>query len=313
MKRLFTLAALSSFSVLLAACDGGSTTSEPNIDEGTPDAGSTTPDDVTTPDAGATPTDVGCPTAHFLDVSKAPGPGSSYPKPTLAVSCTETTMVVTSNGIPHYTFVQITPNALAAQNHSWTVPRHPQKASQTTDIPVLGGIGFSVSGLPIYGPTEGPAPVGDGYGDPIYNGILDDCLGHTGRAGAYHNHALLEQCLTERGLVAEPGKLAAPTGDEASPVLGYSFDGFPIYGSYECADPSCINIRKVESSWDMTGDPRTLAWEAYTYSEKTGAGALDRCNGHTGPAGDYHYHATDGFPYVLGCYTGTPSNSSGRP
>jgi hypothetical protein len=307
MKRLFTLAALSSFSVLLAACDGGSTTSEPNLDPGTPDAGSTTPD------AGATPTDVGCPTAHFLDVSKAPGAGSSYAQPTLAVRCTETTLVVTSNGIPHYTFVQVTPNALAAQNHHWTVPRQPKKASQTTDIPLLGPAGFTVNGLPVYGPNEGPMPTDSAYGDPIYNGITDECLGHTARRGDYHYHALLEKCLTERGLVAEPWKLADPAGDKASPVLGYGFDGFPIYGSYECADAPCTQIIKLESSWDMTGNPIKNAWDAYTYSEKTGEGALDRCNGHTGPAGDYHYHATDGFPYILGCYAGTPTNNGGMP
>ena len=27
--------------------------------------------------------------------------------------------------------------------------------------------------------------------------------------------------------------------------------------------------------------------------------------GHTGGTGDYHYHATSSFPYILGCYAGT--------
>ena len=29
-------------------------------------------------------------------------------------------------------------------------------------------------------------------------------------------------------------------------------------------------------------------------------------NGRTRPTGEYVYHATDTFPYLLGCYRGTP-------
>jgi hypothetical protein len=38
---------------------------------------------------------------------------------------------------------------------------------------------------------------------------------------------------------------------------------------------------------------------------------LDPCNGRVGPDGVYRYHATTTFPYVLGCYRGTPSDSAG--
>lgn len=314
MKRPPTVAALL-FSTALAACDGGSTVGETELDPTTADGGTGAPDSASTAssDAGDPQTGDSCPSAHFLDVSKAPGAGSSYAKPSLAVSCTDTTVVVTSNGIPHYTFVQVTPNALSAQNYRWTVPRHPQKAGQTSTIPLLGMVGFSVNGLPFYGPNEGPMPTQSAYGDPIYNSITDECLGHTAMRGDYHYHALLEKCLSERGLVAEPWKLSDPAGDKASPVLGYANDGFPIYGSFECADPACSRIIQLESSWDMTGDPTKNAWDAYTYSQKTGETSLDKCNGHMGPSGDYHYHATDGFPYIIGCYAGTPTNNGGRP
>ena len=49
--------------------------------------------------------------------------------------------------------------------------------------------------------------------------------------------------------------------------------------------------------------------------EQAGRGApayLDECNGHVGPSGDYHYHTTATFPYILGCYRGTPTNNGGN-
>ena len=57
----------------------------------------------------------------------------------------------------------------------------------------------------------------------------------------------------------------------------------------------------------MTGDPTVNAWQAYTFVAKEERQFLDRCNGHSGPAGDYHYHATATFPYILGCYSGKPN------
>ncbi|MBI3160378.1 MAG: YHYH protein [Chloroflexi bacterium] len=60
-------------------------------------------------------------------------------------------------------------------------------------------------------------------------------------------------------------------------LIGFAFDGFPLY-SYTDADGS---------------------WPA----------DLDECNGHFGvtpeyPQGIYHYHVTDTFPYLIGCYHG---------
>lgn len=56
----------------------------------------------------------------------------------------------------------------------------------------------------------------------------------------------------------------------------------------------------MQSSWDGVGGPTTNAWDAYVYAAQAGGQFLDRCNGHVGPRGDYHYHETAGFPYVLG-------------
>ena len=62
-----------------------------------------------------------CPEAEtFMDLSAYAGAaGAGYDDPQVSATCTETTMTVTSNGIPNYTFVQITPNALTSQNYNY--------------------------------------------------------------------------------------------------------------------------------------------------------------------------------------------------
>jgi hypothetical protein len=151
----------------------------------------------------------------------------------------------------------------------------------------------------------------DPYGDPVYDGILDECLGHTGGQGVYHHHALLVKCLTAKSEDLKP-----------SPIVGYALDGFPILGPYECADKACSAQVELLSSWEKTGDPTTYAWDNHACTkatcEKPEGAYLDRCNGHVGPNGDYHCHATlakngptyTGVPYILGCYRGTPSDSA---
>ena len=257
------------------------------------------------PDGGAG----GCYDGVFLDVTQAPGAGAAYPAPQLTVTCTDDTLTVQSNTIPHYTFVPITPNPLRAVNNSWSIPRNPQRAAQPTTIPLLGDVGFAVNGVPFFGPNEAGQPTAQMFGDPIFNDIMDECLGHT--AMEYHYHALVEKCLTIAGLVAEPWLGPDPAANEPSPILGFALDGFPIYGSRGCVDATCSQVVEHKSSYDRVGDPTTNAWDAYQYNAKNSPEFLDRCNGHEGPDGDYHYHATSDFPYIIGCYTGTPAARGG--
>ncbi len=244
----------------------------------------------------------------LLNVSSAPGAGGTYAKPTLSGMCTDTHFVVDTNGMPTYKFVMITPNPLVETPQHYEIPLDPQLAATKTDIPLLGTIGFAVNGLPIFGPNEGAQPANEAYGDPIYNGIMDMCLGHT--ADRYHYHSLLEKCLIAAGLMSEPWTNPDPDATKASPIVGWSLDGFPIYGTRECKDATCAQIVSVKSGYAKTGDPTTNAWQAYTWSEHPGDNTyLDECNGHTGADGKYHYHVTDAFPYVLGCYRGTPNGA----
>ncbi len=283
--------------LLVAAAAAGACTLVPPPDGG--GSTTTTAGTPTTTASGPTTTAPasGCPTALFPDLSGAAGAGAGYAKPSVQVSCSATELLVTSNGMPSYTFTPKTPNPLGTQSWSWHVPLHPTLAATNTSIVNrLGTLGFTVTGLPIYGPTEGPVPSTEAYGDPVYNGILDTCKGHTGPNKEYHNHALLD---------------SSSCGFGVSPVLGYALDGFPIYGPRGCLDAACTQVVTFTSGYELTGNPKTYSWKAYTYVAKSDPTVLDACNGRTLPDGTYAYVATSTFPYTFGCFRGTPTSQTG--
>ncbi|MEE2786019.1 MAG: YHYH protein, partial [Myxococcota bacterium] len=192
----------------------------------------------------------------------------------------------------------------------------------------------------VYGPNEAQFP--DPYGDPVANGAMDETEGHTGGNADYHYHALLELVFVDSDGDGVPDLLddeAVPAPMGPSPILGYALDGFPIYGPRGCTDEECETVVTFSSSYETTnyeqgtegclnsaacndsdayvcaptmiaGQETTAcvykdyAWDNHAYVEKNGEEWLDECNGRIGPDGNYRYHATSTFPYVLGCYHG---------
>lgn len=242
----------------------------------------TTTDTATGGSTGA----AGCPEGYrFPDLSAAPGAGTGYAAAKVTASCADGTLTVTANGMIAYPFTPITPNPLTAQNYTWTVTLSPQTAAATTSIRnKLGTLGFTVTGIPLYGPTEGPVPPDQAFGDPVYNNILDSCDGHTGYGGAYHYHAVI----------------ATGSCYLAETIVGYALDGYPIY-----SNPGWT----YRSGYTRTGNPKSNSWDAYTYTG--GSETLDACNGRTGTDGTYRYYLTETFPYIIGCYHGTPAAQIG--
>ena len=59
---------------------------------------------------------------------------------------------------------------------------------------------------------------------------------HTARGGVYHYHALLVNCLTADDVPGEP-----------SPIIGYAFDGYPIYGPMGCVNADCSEVVEFRS------------------------------------------------------------------
>jgi hypothetical protein len=137
----------------------------------------------------------------------------------------------------------------------------------------------------------------------------------TPKTGNYHYHqaplALLNQL--------DPGN----TGQHSSPLLGFAFDGFPVYGPYAAtnADGTGPVIRMTSSYYLPSGvttraNGPTIASvaqgsyvEDYVYS--AGLGTLDQYNGRMEinadyPQGTYAYHVTLNaagtavYPYIIG-------------
>jgi autotransporter-associated beta strand protein len=148
------------------------------------------------------------------------------------------------------------------------------------------------------GGTPPPTPGGGGGGDP--GGFVD---------GAYHHHQ-------------NPASLRAQFGDEGaghSPILGWAFDGYPIYGPYGYAtSDGSGEIVRFDSSYQLRSGTRTSGpggtydgsyIEDYEYV--AGSGHLDEHNGRFGvtaeyPQGTYFYVATidtagnAAYPYAIG-------------
>ena len=335
-----------------------------------------------------------CQPSSFMDVSGITEPvaldneGNAL-LPRFTLTCDDTTVTFSGNGVPNYEYLDVTGDGIEAQKFVQVMPRHPEIARNETDLDRLGPIGVAVNGAMIFGPNEGPFGFyGPDYsGDPVFtnrmkslslaeldagppcddktlvakkfcNGqstgdvlmadlahprnveflspnyrpvILDPCLGHTTPMSEYHYHALIEDCLRlENTTVRAPWDKNGFRGDgmtkveepqaKPSPVLGYARDGFPIYGPWGCKDLSCSQIILLKSGWRRAGaridatevadTPFHYAWAAYLYVNQDGDEYLDRCNGRIEPDGTYGYHATAGFPYVLGCFKGKLISSS---
>lgn len=147
--------------------------------------------------------------------------------------------------------------------------------------------------------------------DPMFsdNGFgTDSHNAHTQPSGAYHYHG-------------SPNALFDGTGSAESGVVGFAADGFPIFGLYIGENGQ---FRKVTSSYQLKSGNRptlNLGGSSAQYSEQPYNGAfrqdyeyvadsgdLDECNGMTRDGG-YGYYVTEGFPYIVGCFMGTPDDS----
>ena len=181
------------------------------------------------------------------------------------VTVTDDAWIVLSDGLPTHktaTFPNATnPNRITRQGYRFTIPRHPRKADRPTPTP-FGPIGVAVNGIPFYNPYN--ADGRDAVLGPFAE-VFDSCCGHPDPMGRYHYHKF-PVC------VKSPFKESA---DGHSPLVGYMFDGFALYGP------------KGDG-----GKPPT---------------DLDACNGHEDAGRGYHYHATPTYPYLIGSYRGTPA------
>jgi len=106
--------------------------------------------------------------------------------------------------------------------------------------------------------------------DAVAHEAQDQCDGHPQEGGYYHYHSL-SPCIPDTS-----------TGQSA--LMGYAFDGFGIYGPYGTDGRELTNT-DLDECHGVTSE---VEWDGQKVVM-------------------YHYVATREFPYVVGCFRGTPS------
>ena len=249
-------------------------------------------------------------------------------------------IVIQSNGIPNHDLESGPGCCTSEQNLEWTIPLNPVnqtgcEPSISTDgctmAPERDSVAFSVNGVPIFGPED--APGGDAvagqegaYEEDRQHIWLGICHGHSGPGGAYHYHADAncahwhpdeENNQTWRDYSIDSSRTLSRHSD----IVGFAFDGYPIYGFVGWDEEG--NISEMKSSYRLK-DGETGYNGIIDYEYVQGLGDLDSCNGHFGatpdhPDGIYHYHSTwengeggIGFPYFINCYRGEVSIDDAR-
>lgn len=187
-------------------------------------------------------------------------------------------LIIESQGYPNHPTAVFpntgNPNSIQVQNFTFRLPLEPRLAGRITRAP-MGPIGMALNGVVFFNPFEmGGLNAVEGYSEVW----LDSCCGHPQQTGVYHYHKY-------------PSCVKSPFSDDGkqhSPIIGFAWDGFPVYGPYEAAGVMAKDLKADR--------------------------ALDVCNGHSDEQRGYHYHVTPGrFPYIIGGYAGVvePSNNHG--
>ena len=223
---------------------------------------------------------------------------------------------IRSNAVPNHDF-----NAtgrfrdrVRTQDQVYTISAQPREAGQPTPLSLRYDNGVFLNGVKLDLLAAGCHGVGNGrigcndmrtpyrY-DPMAPSAsfgTDEHNAHTQPDGTYHYHgnpmALFEQ--------------KQPT--QASPVIGFAADGFPIFGSYIQVGGQ---LRKARSSYQLktgqrTGGPGGQHDGTFVddWMYVPGSGDLDECNGMR-QDGAYGYVITETYPHVMACFKGTPDES----
>jgi hypothetical protein len=103
------------------------------------------------------------------------------------------------------------PNSIRSQSVRYSLPTHPQAASQPNCLP-MGPIAIARNGVAIFNALDAQNR------DAVAHEVQDSCGGHPQTSGVYHYHDI-PSCLT-RG----------ESRHRASGLVGYALDGYPIYG-----------------------------------------------------------------------------------
>jgi YHYH protein/Secretion system C-terminal sorting domain len=237
---------------------------------------------------------------------------------------------INANSVPGYAIGpwMANPNVPSAQNLTLKIPRKPQAQTGTKTTVGLGSIGIWTNGVTIYNADDGMSYNNAGTWKRnayVYEGIsFDACSGHADRSGSYHHHI-------------NPKCLYTVDATKHSPIVGFAYDGFPIYGPFANASTngtgaikrmtSSYRVRSITQRTTLPGSTAMLsaAQQGPAVSAQyplgnflqdfeyvAGLGDLDQYNGRFAitpdyPQGIYAYYvtveadlATPAYPFAIG-------------
>jgi len=246
--------------------------------------------------------------------------------------------VIRSNGLPAHatgTFPnEHNPNALRRQTHEYRVPLNPTPGPRPT--PAQPEFGIALNGV-IFdsGTGEFWTPSGSrGHSPWNYDPAaaanqarfgLDRNNAHVQPTGKYHYHGPPIGLMEQHGLGTDGQHEHEHAHAHAHEmvILGWAFDGYPIYAPYGHEDPGDSESRLIElhpcyqlKQGNRPDTPRGPggAYDgtfAADYECFEGVGDLDALNGRSGvtpefPDGTYYYVITKAYPSVPRFWRGKP-------
>lgn len=273
---------------------------------------------------------------------------------------------VTATGVPAYPtgpFLDGNPSVAANQNKIVKLPLNPTQNTGTATSTTMGDIGVFINGVALFDYRDGVgwssssnalcggpgnAPCGppntviywNRDAIPAERAGFDCSKGHPAM-GNYHHHQNPTAFKLDINVVSTICNLYDADGlyvinpQEHSPLIGFAFDGFPIYGAYGYANADGSGgITRIKSGYQLRNITTRTAWadgtdvpdgpavsttyplgyfrEDYEFISHNGqADYLDVHNGRfcvtpEYPNGTYAYFATvdenhnSAFPYVVG-------------
>jgi hypothetical protein len=302
---------------------------------------------------------------HYLSGSSTILIDTSIPANVQTVQYSSTSAYISTQGIPSFVtgpFYNNPRPVAAVQNALFKFPLNPV-VSTLGNVPSqatgAANIGVFINGVALYSYGDGhsyrnstasdvPTPNG---GDGVWNrnGVLAervgfDCSkGHPDAQSRYHHHqnpSAFNMDLVVLSTICNPyasDGLYVINPNVHSPLLGFAYDGYPIYGPYGYTNPLDVNsgITRMKSSYRernittrtvyangtdvLDGPPVStsfpIGWyrEDYEYVANTASDYLDDHNGRFSktpeyPNGIYCYYTTvdanynSVYPYVVGPY-----------
>ncbi|TND06960.1 MAG: hypothetical protein FD123_3424 [Bacteroidetes bacterium] len=161
---------------------------------------------------------------------------------------------VQTTGLAQIMGPYLNPGSPTNQNKVWRFPRNPQAASVPVEVPNVFSTGVLLNGVSIFGngdatsydpQSNSNANNGAGlwnvdawYGEGF---TLDTMYGaHVNQTGAYHTHAT-------------PFQMYSDDSTQHSPLVGFAFDGYPVYGpfGYSTATNSSSGTRRMKTSFRL--------------------------------------------------------------